>query len=121
MKIWIVALAAGALGISQMGRAADADNSGKNVRDRAERALTPTDQGGSEADRTITQEIRKAVVADDALSMNAKNVKIITIDGVVTLRGPVKSAEEKARIASVSTKAAGVKRVDNQLEVEAPR
>ncbi len=50
--------------------------------------------------------------------MNAKNVKIITQDGVVTLRGPVKSAEEKAMIASVAQKTGGVKRVDNQLEVE---
>ena len=140
MNIQIVAIAIGviALQMPMMVRAADpsdgrppairlaenqeqpdADNSGKNVRDRDDRALTPGDQGGSESDRTITQQIRKAVVADDGLSMNAKNVKIITIDGVVTLRGPVQSAEEKAKIASVSAQAAGVKRVDNQLEIEA--
>ena len=53
--------------------------------------------------------------------MNAKNVKIITVDGVVTLRGPVKSAAEKAKLASVSKQTAGVKRVDDQLEIEAER
>jgi hyperosmotically inducible protein len=98
--------------------AADADNTKRNARDADGNTLTPLDQGGSEADRTITQQIRKQVVAHDQLSTNAKNVKIITQDGVVTLRGPVKSTEEKAAIASVATKTAGVKRVDNQLEIE---
>jgi len=76
------------------------------------------DQGGSESDRTITQEIRRAVVAQDRFSTNAKNVKIITVDGVVTLRGPVKTADEKATIASLAGRTAGAKRVDNQLELE---
>jgi osmotically-inducible protein OsmY len=98
--------------------AADADNTKRNARDADGHTLTPMDQGESEADRTITQNIRKAVVDHDQLSTNAKNVKIITQDGVVTLRGPVKSAEEKATIASVAQKTGGVKRVDNQLEIE---
>jgi osmotically-inducible protein OsmY len=79
------------------------------------------DQGESKADLGITQQIRKAVMGHKDLSMDAKNVKIITQDGVVTLRGPVKSAEEKATIADVSKKTKGVKRVDNQLEVAAQR
>jgi len=95
------------------------DNTGKNVRDRGDATLTPMDQGGSAADREVTASIRKAIVADDSLSINAHNVKIITADGVVTLRGPVKTAKEKATVAGVAAKAAGVKRVDNQLEVEA--
>ena len=96
----------------------DADDTAKNVRDRDDRTVTPTDQGASEGDRTITQEIRKAVTDNDALSMNAKNVKIITVDGVVTLRGPVKNPQEKTTIAGIARKAPGVKRVDDQLEVE---
>ena len=52
-----------------------------------------------------------------ALSTNGQNVKIITSDGKVTLRGPVKSAKEKADIAAKATQIAGVKQVDNQLEV----
>jgi osmotically-inducible protein OsmY len=97
---------------------ADADNTAKNARDADGTTLTPLDQGESEADRTITQQIRKAVVDHEQLSTNAKNVKIITLNGVVTLRGPVKSTEEKATIASVAQKTGGVKRVDNQLEIE---
>ncbi len=96
----------------------DADNTAKNVRDRDDRTATPMDQGGSEGDRTITAEIRKQITDSDALSMNAKNVKIITQDGVVTLRGPVKTAQEKTTVAGIARKQAGVKRVDDQLEVE---
>jgi len=99
-------------------KAVDADNTARNVRDRDDSTLTPMDQGNSEADRTITAEIRKQVVGHDGLSTNAQNVKIITRDGVVTLRGPVKSPEEKTTIANVAAKTPGVKSVDNQLEVE---
>lgn len=96
----------------------DADNTGRNVRDRESRLPTPTDQGGSEADRDITAHIRKQIVANDALSTNAHNVKIITTDGIVTLRGPVKTVQEKAAVAAAAQRAPGVKRVDNQLEIE---
>lgn len=94
-----------------------ADNSGKNVRDRKDAAPTPGDQSNAKSDVAITQEIRKAVVADKNLSTNAHNVKIITANGVVTLRGPVKSAAEKDTIGAKAKQAAGVTRVDNQLEI----
>jgi osmotically-inducible protein OsmY len=98
----------------------EADNTGKNVRDRNdERTLTPPDQGESASDRELTAIIRRAIVKDDSLSTNAHNVKIVTVDSVVTLRGPVKSAAEKAAVAAKAEQAKGVKRVDNQLEVEA--
>lgn len=74
------------------------DNTGRNVRDRGGATLTPGDQSESEADRTLTQQIRKAVVADDSLSTMAKNIKIITVDGIVTLRGPVQSPQEREAI-----------------------
>lgn len=96
---------------------APADNTEKNERDQHVAALTPGDQGGSEADRTVTQRVRQGVVASDSLSVNGKNVKIITQDGVVTLRGPVKTDKEKADIAAIARSVAGVKSVDNQLEV----
>lgn len=112
--LWAASLAPVALEIA----AEEADNTGRNVRDRDDRTLTPTDQGESAADRGITAHIRKEIVANDVLSTNAQNAKIITTDGVVTLRGPVKSAEEKAAIGAVAQRAPGVKRVDNQLEIE---
>jgi hyperosmotically inducible periplasmic protein len=97
--------------------AVEPDNSGRNVRDRDDQNKTPGDQSESEADRAITQNIRQAVTADDSLSTNAKNVKIITADGTVTLRGPVKSEKEKADIEAKAKQVAGVKKVDNQLEI----
>jgi hyperosmotically inducible protein len=94
-----------------------ADNSGRNARDRDGATKTSGDQSENEADRALTQKIRQAITSDDALSTNGQNVKIITSDGKVTLRGPVKSAKEKADIATKATQIAGVKQVDNQLEV----
>jgi osmotically-inducible protein OsmY len=97
--------------------AVEPDNSGRNVRDRNEQVKTATDQSEAEADRTISQSIREAVTNDDSLSTNGKNVKIITIDGTVTLRGPVKSEKERSAIAAKAQQTAGVKNVDNQLEI----
>lgn len=94
-----------------------ADNTGKNERDGTASTPTSGDQGGSEADRRVTQQIRKTIVDDAKLSTTAKNVKIITQDGAVTLRGPVKSTQEKTEIAAIAQKVDGVKRVDNQLEI----
>ena len=93
------------------------DNTGRNVRDRNDATLTPGDQSESAADLSLTQEIRKAVVADDGLSTTAKNIKIITADGRVTLRGPVNTAQEKAAIVAKAQRIAGATKVDDQLEV----
>ena len=96
----------------------DADDTGRNVRDRQDGAVTPMQQSNAQADLDITQHVRRAVVSDDNLSTNAHNVKIVTQDGVVTLRGPVKSAQEKQAVVAAAQKAPGVKRVDDQLEIE---
>ena len=96
---------------------AAADNTEKNERDQKPSSLTPGDQGESEADRKITQRVRQGVVDHDGLSTNAANVKIITVDGVVTLRGPVKTAEERSTVGAMAQRVDGVKRVDNQLEI----
>lgn len=98
--------------------AEDADNTARNTRDKNDTTVTPMDQGNSETDRTITQQIRQAVMAQDGLSTNAQNVKIITVGAIVTLRGPVKTPAEKATIVALATKTSGVKRVDDQIEVE---
>ena len=99
----------------------DADNTGRNARDVEGKGKTSGDQSNAPADVKLTQEIRRMVVADDSLSTNAHNVKIITVDGVVTLRGPVDSPDEKSRIQQKAQQVAGVKRVDNQLEVVSRR
>lgn len=94
-----------------------ADNTGRNVRDRNPQAMTSGNQSESEADRTITQRIRQALIDDDSLSTDAKNVKIITANGVVTLRGPVNNEREKNEIARKAKAVTGVRNVDNQIEV----
>jgi osmotically-inducible protein OsmY len=66
-----------------------ADNTKINIRDSSPTELTADQQGQTEEDIEITQKIRQAVVNDESLSINAQNVKIITIDRVVTLKGPV--------------------------------
>ena len=95
-----------------------ADNTGKNVRDREDRTLTPMDQSNKKEDIEVTAHIRRALMDDGSLSTNARNVKIITRDGVVTLRGPVESEHEKVAIARAAQSIAGVRRVDNQLEID---
>jgi osmotically-inducible protein OsmY len=97
---------------------ADRTNTGVNVRDRASTAKTPIDQKENKADLKITADIRKQVV-DEKMSVDAHNVKIITQDGKVTLRGPVKTEEEKQRIEEIAAAVAGADRVDSQLEVAA--
>jgi hyperosmotically inducible protein len=96
----------------------DADNSRVNRRDRSGSTLTPKDQGPSDADRKITRDIRQAVMNDSALSFTAKNVKIITIDGKVTLRGPVKTEAERSAIEAAARKVVGNGAlVESQLEL----
>ena len=94
-----------------------ADNSGRNVQDRDNRTLTPADQGNSQADTDVTRRIRKEVMSRE-MSVAAHNVKIITINGRVTLRGPVNTAEEKTTIEQIADGIAQAGNVDNQLEVK---
>ena len=93
------------------------DNTARNDRDRNQGALTPLDQGNSQADIGVTTQIRKDILADDGMSMNAKNVKIITMDGRVTLRGAVNNDQEKHHIGEIANRIARPGNVDNQLEV----
>jgi hyperosmotically inducible protein len=95
-----------------------ADNTKKNERDRSGKTTTSGDQSNSQEDVKITAAIRRAVVGDHSLSATAKNVKIITANGLVTLRGPVKNDAEKAKIAELAQSAAGNAKINNQLEVK---
>jgi hyperosmotically inducible periplasmic protein len=93
-----------------------ADNTARNAETPA--AQTAGDQKENEADLQISQNIRKAIVGDDSLSLDAHNVKVITAGGVVTLRGPVKNQQEKNTIEAKAKQVAGVTRVDSFLEVK---
>ena len=95
----------------------DADNTKQNVRDRDGDNLTPLDQSNDKHDVELTTRIRKALVDDDSLSTTAKNIKIITKEGQVTLRGPVETSQEHSKIVKKATTIAG-KRVDDQLDVK---
>jgi osmotically-inducible protein OsmY len=100
------------------GSATQPDNTKVNQRDTKNATPTPMDQGEGQSDLDITKRIRQAVMGDKSLSFTAKNVKIITRDGKVVLRGPVNSADERASIAAAAQKVAGAGNVDNQLEVK---
>jgi sporulation protein YlmC with PRC-barrel domain len=97
--------------------ARDADNTRRNVRDRQD-AVTPLQQGNSAADLDTTARIRKTVLGEDGFSVNARNVKIITANGHVTLRGVVNSEREKTSIGEIAGRIAGSENVDNQLDVK---
>jgi hyperosmotically inducible protein len=90
----------------------------RNKRDANGSAPTALDQGEGQADLDITKKIRQAVISDHSLSFTAKNVKIITKDGKVTLRGPVDTSAERSAIQAAAQKVAGANNVDNQLEVK---
>jgi len=96
------------------------ENTELNARDKDNTTLTPVDQKESKADIDITAAIRKKIIRDKRLSVNAQNVKIIALNGVVTLRGPVETKKEKKRIQKIVKKTRGVVRIDNQLEIKAP-
>jgi hypothetical protein len=99
---------------------AEPDNTSRNVRDRNDRTLTPLDQGNSKADVDTTAQIRKEIIAGKNMSVDARNVKIITNNGRVTLRGPVNSNEEKRLIGEIADRIAKSENVDNVLEVSSP-
>ena len=94
------------------------DNTDVNIRDRRGETLTPGDQSESVVDRSLTQRIRQAIMADESLSTTGKNVKIMMINGLVTLRGPVRSLQEKGSIEATAQHLAGTNKVDNQLEIK---
>jgi osmotically-inducible protein OsmY len=119
MAVFVVfELLFGAYSASAQGTGASApDNTAINGRDRASNAVTADQQSQTAGDIALTQRIRRAIMKDHSLSMMAKNVKIVSINGEVTLRGPVESNKEKARISSKARAIAGVINVDNQLEI----
>lgn len=93
------------------------DNTATNKRDRDAGELTADQQKQNKSDLETTAKIRRAVVKDETLSTNAHNVKIITVNGMVTLKGPVKSDAEKATVEKMAQDVAGEKNVTNQIDI----
>ena len=99
--------------------AASPDNSGVNERDRHDAHPTPEDQKNNKSDLEITKRVRQSLVnKTNDLSTAGKNIKVITVNGKVTLRGPVNSEEEKAKIDRLAKEAAGDANVTDELEVK---
>ena len=93
------------------------DNSKTNQGDANPGATTADQQKMNPADRNITKQIRSAIYQDHTLSTYAHNIKVITQDGKVTLKGPVRTEDEKAGIAAKAAAVVGAENVRNRLEV----
>jgi hyperosmotically inducible protein len=100
---------------------AGADNTQMNRGDQNANQPTADQQKDNRSDRDITQQIRKSIVKDKSLSTYAHNVKIITQNGQVTLKGPVRSDDEKRALEAKATEVAGAGNVNDQLNVKSTR
>jgi hyperosmotically inducible protein len=96
-----------------------ADNTGVNKRDRSTNEPTADKQKDNRSDRDITQQVRKAITSDKSLSTYAHNVKVVTQNGQVTLKGPVRSDDEKQAVEAKAAEIAGKGNVTNELDVKA--
>jgi len=99
----------------------DADNTRMNKADQKNTQPTAQNQSNEKADRELAAAVRKAIVRDKSLSTNAHNVKVVAKDGTVTLRGPVRSDDEKSKVSQLTRQVEGVSNVDDQLLVKNPR
>jgi len=112
--VFSVSLMAAPLLAAQDSQQPPPDNTGQN---RAQNQPTADQQKMNPADRAITQKIRRAIHDDSTLSTYAHNIKIITQDGKVTLRGPVRTEDEKAGLEAKAVSVAGQGNVNDMLEV----
>ena len=99
----------------------DADNTRMNKADQKNTQPTAQNQSNEKADRELAAAVRKAIVRDKSLSTNAHNIKVIAKDGTVTLRGPVRSDDEKTKVSQLTRQVEGVSNVDDQLLVKNTR
>jgi hyperosmotically inducible protein len=115
-------LGSGALALAQEPTGQQAapavDNTKVNERDRSMNEPTADQQKENRSDRDITQQIRQSIMKDKSLSTYAHNVKIITQNGQVTLKGPVRSDEEKKTVEAKATEVAGENKVNSELDIK---
>ncbi|MGO4382583.1 BON domain-containing protein [Pseudoduganella sp. RAF19] len=95
-----------------------ADNTKVNSRDKVERSQTPQAQSNAKADRKLLATVRRAIFRDKSLSVMAHNIKILAEGGVVTLRGPVQSDDEKRKVEALAKSVSGVSSVDNKIDIK---
>lgn len=107
------------LSVSAQTSKAPSDNTKVNQRDKNTANPTADHQKENSADLEITRKIRRALTQDKNLSTYAKNIKVITQDGNVTLRGPVRSEEEKQAVETKATEVAGASHVKSELQIAA--
>lgn len=96
----------------------NADNTDLNTRDKNGDTLTPQKQSNVDSDIDVLAAVRRAIVDDNNLSTAAHNVKVLVVKGAVTLRGPVKNANEKTRVEELTRKVSGVVSIDNRLDID---
>jgi hyperosmotically inducible protein len=114
-----VVLAAGTVAIAQdTPQSPSSDNTKTNERDRNPSQPTADQQKENRPDREITRDIRRAIMQDKSLSSYAHNVKVISQNGAVTLKGPVRSEEEKSAIEAKAAEIVGKDKLTSQLEVK---
>lgn len=114
------ALCAGPTGIRAQ-QPKPADNTKTNERDRVQSEPTADQAKNNRSDRELMKNIRKAIIQDKSLSTYAHNVKIIAQSGKVTLKGPVRSEDEKSTIEQKATEVAGAGNVTNEITVQPAR
>lgn len=97
-----------------------ADNTRSNQTDASNRTITADSQKENATDRALVRRIRKSIIADKGLSTYAHNVKIVAVNGQVTLNGVVRSDDEKSKVGEMAQQAAGTQNVVNDLKVASP-
>jgi osmotically-inducible protein OsmY len=122
-------IAAGVIGLSlctvssftQESASPQADNTRTNVRDRNPNEPTADNQRSNTSDRDITRQIRQSLAKDSSLSSYAHNIKVVTQGGQVTLKGPVRSEEEKRAVEAKAAEIAGQDKVNSEIEIKEKR
>jgi hyperosmotically inducible periplasmic protein len=108
-------------GLSLSAQTTPPDNTKLNKRDQDQSRPTAGQQKENRPDRDITRQIRQSITQDKGLSTYARNIKIITQNGNVTLRGPVRSEEEKKTIESKANEVAGAGHVKSEIQIAAAK